>query len=85
MRRYTPDVTTPEGEEVEMDDDTLEPLPAVLDLGDVLEEVLALAIPEFPRADGADEIDLTAAPEGAEPLTDEASSPSRGLPRCGRR
>lgn len=78
-RRYTPDLTTPEGEEVEMDDDTLEVLPAMLDLGDVLEEALALAIPEFPRSDGADELDMTAAPDGAEPLTDEAVKPFAGL------
>lgn len=78
-RRYTPDMTTPEGEEVEMDDDTLEPLPAILDLGDVLEEALALAIPEFPRAEGADEIDMTAAPKGAAPLTDDAVKPFAGL------
>ncbi|SDZ13869.1 Uncharacterized ACR, COG1399 [Jannaschia faecimaris] len=78
-RRYTPDLTTPEGEEVEMDDDTLEPLPAILDLGEVLEEALALAIPEFPRSAGAEDLDLTAAPEGAEPLTDDAVKPFAGL------
>ncbi len=78
-RRYTPDAVTPEGDEVEMDDDTLEPLPAILDLGSVLEEALALAIPEFPRAPSADEIDMTATPPGAEPLTDEAVKPFAGL------
>ena len=78
-RRYTPDLTTPEGEEVEMDDDTLEELPAILDLGSVLEEALALGIPEFPRAPSADEIDLTATPPGAEPLTDDAVKPFAGL------
>jgi len=78
-RRYTPDLTTPEGEEVEMDDDTLDPLPAVLDLGDVLEEALALAIPEFPRAEGAEDLDMTAAPDGVEPLTDDAVKPFAGL------
>lgn len=78
-RRYTPDMTTPEGEEVEMDDDTLEPLPAILDLGDILEEALALAIPEFPRAAAADELDMTATPAGAEPLTDDAIKPFAGL------
>lgn len=78
-RRYTPDEVTPEGEEVKMDDDTLEPLPSILDLGDVLEEALALAIPEFPRSPAADDIDMTATPEGAEPLTDEAVKPFAGL------
>jgi len=79
-RRYTPDLTTPEGEEVEMpEDDSLEPLPKVLDLGDVLEEALALLIPEFPRAEGAEDIDLTVQPPGAEPLSDEAVKPFAGL------
>ncbi|CTQ50299.1 YceD family protein [Jannaschia donghaensis] len=78
-RHYTPDLQTPEGEEVEMDDDTLEPLPSVLDLGEVLEEALALAIPEFPRSKAADDLNMTAAPEGAQPLTDEAIKPFAGL------
>lgn len=78
-RRYTPDDVTPEGEDVEMDDDTLEPLPGILDLGDVLEEALALAIPDFPRSPAADEIDMTATPTGAEPLNDEAVKPFAGL------
>ncbi|MEM7488871.1 MAG: DUF177 domain-containing protein [Pseudomonadota bacterium] len=79
-RRYTPDMPEPAGEEMEMpEDDGVEPLPAVLDLGDVLEEALALAIPAFPRAEGAEEIDLAAAPPGAAPLTDEATKPFAGL------
>lgn len=79
-RHYQVDFVEPEDEETEMaEDDTREPLPAILDLGQVLEEALALAIPPFPRAKGADDIDLTAAPPGAEPLTDEAVKPFAGL------
>ncbi|MEM7643772.1 MAG: DUF177 domain-containing protein [Pseudomonadota bacterium] len=79
-RRYTPDIGEPTGDEMEMpEDDGTEPLTAVLDLGDILEEALALAIPAFPRAEGAEEIDLAAAPPGAEPLTDEAAKPFAGL------
>jgi uncharacterized metal-binding protein YceD (DUF177 family) len=79
-RRYSPDAAEPEGEEMEMpEDDTLEPLPTVLDLGALLEEELALALPAFPRAEGAGEIDLTAAPPGVAPLSDEAVKPFAGL------
>lgn len=79
-RRYTPDIDPPTAEESEMpEDDSVEPLPVVLDLGDLLEEALALAIPDFPRAPAADELSLNAAPPGAEPLTDEAVKPFAGL------
>ncbi|WP_281826768.1 YceD family protein [Jannaschia rubra] len=79
-RRYAADYDIPREEEVEMpEDDSVEPLPALLDLGDVLEEALALAIPDFPRAEGAEDIDLTATPAGAEPLTDDAVKPFAGL------
>ncbi|CUH39683.1 hypothetical protein JSE7799_02411 [Jannaschia seosinensis] len=79
-RRYSPDFTPPGGEEDEMpEDDTLEPLPATLDLGALLEEELALAVPPFPRADGAEALDVTAAPPGAEPLTEEKVKPFAGL------
>ena len=80
LRRYSPDFALPEGEEAEMPkDDTLEPLPATLDLGMVLEEELALAVPPFPRAEGADEIDLSAAPPGAAPIEEETVKPFAGL------
>ena len=80
LRRYVAGWTEPEAEEGEMpEDDATEALPATLDLGAVLEEALALAIPAFPRADGADAIDLTAAPPGAAPLTDEVVRPFAGL------
>lgn len=52
-RHYSPHVTAPEGEEVEMPDATLEPLGQFIDLGAVLIEELALALPEYPRAEGA--------------------------------
>lgn len=40
-------------EEVEMGDDETDPLGAEIDLGAVLVEALALAVPPFPRAPGA--------------------------------
>lgn len=80
-RRYVADWAEPEEGEIEMpEDDATEPLPDNLDLGAVLEEALALAIPAFPRAEGAEEVDLTAAPPGAAPLDAEAGAkPFAGL------
>lgn len=67
-------------EEVEMpEDDTVEPIPAALVLADVATEALALALPEYPRAQGA-EVSVTqfAAP-GTEAMTDEDTKPFAGL------
>lgn len=83
LRRWLPGV--PEGVvddegAVEMpEDDTVEPLADVVDAGAVLEEALSLAIPAFPRAEGADALDMVAGPPGVAPLTDEAARPFAGL------
>jgi uncharacterized metal-binding protein YceD (DUF177 family) len=70
-RRYSPDAPPPEAlpeGEIEMpEDDTLEPLGAVIDLDAVLAEALALALPPWPRAGGATLDTATAAPGDAEP------------------
>ena len=80
LRRYSPDAEDPSGEEAEMpEDDTLEPLPTTLDLGALLEEELVLSIPAFPRAADAGTVELSAAPPGAEPLTEESVRPFAGL------
>lgn len=74
-----PEIDTP-GAETEMpDDDTVEPLPSHLDLGAVLVEALVLAIPPFPRAEGADLGQIAAAPAGVAPLQDEDTKPFAGL------
>ena len=80
-RRYVADWAEPEEGEIEMpEDEGTEPLPATLDLGLVLEEALALAIPPFPRAEAADALDLTAAPPGAAPFDEgERTRPFAGL------
>lgn len=55
-RRFTPHMPEPGGEEVEMpEDDSLEPLPAVIDLAGVMTEALELALPLYPRAKGIDD------------------------------
>lgn len=54
QRIYSPHVATPEGDEIEMPDEALEPLGQFIDLSAVMIEELALALPEYPRAEGAD-------------------------------
>lgn len=69
------------GAEVEMTDgaEAVEPLPDTLDLAALAVEALALELPDYPRADGAEGGPLIAGPPGAEPLTDEAARPFAGL------
>lgn len=74
-RRYSPHVRPPEGDEVEMPDETLEPLGQFIDLAAVMIEELALALPEYPRAPG---VAFDAAP--AEPVAD-TRRPFAGLDR----
>ncbi len=69
----------PEGEEIEMPDDTIEPLPATLDLGTVMAEALALALPPWPRAEGVDLGERVFAEPGTQPMTDEERRPFAGL------
>lgn len=76
-------VTDPEeitGNELEMpEDDSVEPLPEVLDLNHVLFEALTLALPAFPRADGAELGALVYTAPGAAPMTDQDAKPFAGL------
>ncbi|MCF3973741.1 YceD family protein [Paracoccus salsus] len=53
-REYSPHVHDPEAEEVEMPDETLEPLGQFIDLSAVMIEALSLALPDYPRAAGAE-------------------------------
>lgn len=65
-RRFLAEMPEPEGAEAEIpEDDSLEPLGAVIDPGVVMREALALALPDYPRAEGAELPDDTAgdAPE----------------------
>ena len=80
-RRYLARWDAPEpGSEVEMpEDDTAEPLPRAVDLVELMHEALALALPDYPRAAGADFRDIAVTEPGAEPMTDEAARPFAGL------
>ncbi len=79
-RRYLADWHEPTGEEAEMpEDDTTEALPARLDLGAVMAEALALALPDYPRAADAElEAGQFAGP-GVAPMTDDEAKPLAGL------
>lgn len=80
-RRYVAHLDEPEGGgEVEMpEDDTLEAIPQDLDLAEVMTEALALALPAFPRAEGAEPGDALHAAPGTEPMTDADIRPFAAL------
>ncbi|MEX3015770.1 DUF177 domain-containing protein [Gymnodinialimonas hymeniacidonis] len=80
LRSYRVDLPEPSGEEMEMpEDDTIEPLPASLDLMQLLTEALALAVPDYPRAEGVELGEAVFAAPGVAPMTDEDAKPLAGL------
>lgn len=69
-----------ENGEVQMpEDDTIEPLAAQIDLAAVLEEALTLALPDYPRAEGAGLGDAVHAAPGVVPMRDDDAKPFAGL------
>jgi uncharacterized metal-binding protein YceD (DUF177 family) len=79
-RTYLHDMEQPASDDFEIPSDDLgDPLPTTLDLYEVVLEALALALPPFPRADGAELGEAVFTERGAEPLTEEAAKPFAGL------
>lgn len=79
-RLYLADWQEPEGTEIEIAaDDEAEPLPDVIDVAVVAMEALALALPPYPRAPGAELGQMVHTEPGTEALTDEAIRPFAGL------
>lgn len=79
-RLYLADWQDPDGDEVEMpEDDTRDPLPEVIDVATVALEALALALPLYPRAPGAELGEAVYTAPGATPLRDEDLRPFAGL------
>jgi uncharacterized metal-binding protein YceD (DUF177 family) len=79
-RRFVAGLTQPEADEMEMpEDDTVEPLPEVIDLAAIAAEALVLALPLYPRAPGAELGSVVHAPEGVAPLADSDLKPFAGL------
>ena len=61
------------------EDDTAEPLGDIIDLQGVMIEELALALPAWPRSEGAGIGSVTVTEPGQTPLTEEAMKPFAGL------
>lgn len=79
-RRYVVDLPAPSGEEMEMpEDDSVEPLPATLDIMALLAEALALALPDYPRAADVELGEAIYAAPGVTPMSDEDAKPLAGL------
>ncbi len=69
-----------EDEEIEISpDDNSEPLGSHIDVESVMVEALSLALPLYPRADGAELTDTIFAEEGIQPMSDEDTKPFAGL------
>jgi uncharacterized metal-binding protein YceD (DUF177 family) len=79
-RRYVAGLPEPEGDEVEMpEDDSIEPMPEVIDLAEIATEALALALPLYPRAEGAELGEATFTDKGVKPLGEADVKPFAGL------
>ena len=71
---------TPEADEIEMpEDDTIEPLPEILDLGAVMIEALALNLPLYPHAEGVAPLNASFTEPGKTPMSDAEARPFAGL------
>ncbi len=70
----------PESEEYEMpEDETVEALSDVVNLSQMMEEALALVLPEWPRAQGVEPVDISVAAPGIKPMTDDDAKPFSSL------
>lgn len=79
-RSYVVQLDQIEGEEVEMpEDETTERAPEILDLFAVMTEALALALPAYPRSEGAAVQHAIFTEPGKAPMTDEDTRPFAGL------
>ena len=80
-RHYVPAETIAQStEETETElNDELDPIPDQIDLLAVATEALALALPDYPRADDAPQDPQIFGPDGVAPMTDEDANPFAGL------
>jgi len=75
-----PDLTIDDDGQSEMpEDDTIEPLGSRIDPAQVMAEALALHLPLYPRAKGADLGNASFTEPGVAPLTDETAKPFASL------
>ncbi len=79
-RRYVPELPEPdEDHQMAEDEDVFEPLGKSIDLGVVLVEDLALAVPSFPRAADAELTTQNFTAPGQTPMTDQDAKPFAAL------
>ncbi|WP_341366286.1 DUF177 domain-containing protein [Yoonia sp. BS5-3] len=79
-RSYIADLPEIDAAEAEMpEDDTVEPLPASLDLAAIMIEALTLALPLYPRSADAPLAAAASAPPGITPMSDEDAKPFAAL------
>lgn len=79
-RTWRADFTEPDGDEAEMPETVEEePLGAQIDLGAVMIEALALALPDYPRAEGVELGEAVFTEPGETPMTNEDAKPFAGL------
>lgn len=80
IRRFLRQMPEPQGPEAEIpEDDTLEPLGSTIDPGAVMIEALAIALPDYPRAPGAELGEVRFSPPGADPVEDARPKPFAAL------
>lgn len=79
-RTYMAELPEIEASEVEMpEDDTIDPLPASVDLAEIMIEALALTLPAYPRSPDADLGAIIYTEPGSQPMTDDDAKPFAGL------
>ncbi len=80
LRRFIHDFSDPDEPEVEMpDDETSERLGLWIDPALVMQEALALAVPDYPRKDGVELGNKVYTKPGEAAMTDEDARPFAGL------
>ncbi|MEL7026167.1 MAG: DUF177 domain-containing protein [Pseudomonadota bacterium] len=81
IRQYLSDPGLPDtaGETEMPEDDTIEPIPNKIVLLDLFSEVLAIALPDFPRAQGAELGTHSVTEPGKTVMTDDDARPFAGL------
>ena len=79
-RRYLAEVAEIEAAEIEMpEDDNIDLLPDSLDVAQVMIEALSLALPAYPRVEGADLEQVNFSKPGTAAMTDDDAKPFAGL------
>ncbi|MEM6578730.1 MAG: DUF177 domain-containing protein [Pseudomonadota bacterium] len=61
------------------EDDRFDPLGDFIDLEQLVTEAMALALPDFPRSEDADTVDMSVRPPGADPIENESTRPFAAL------